>query len=131
MYSNNSSGRAGRLGRTGARGPGRGLMPGFRSTIHYIHTNQGALMGGIIPNLDRSSVFYRPNQTSTPSPPVGSKRPAVSVPDAGDVKLQPRPVGTVSGGEGQAGTGLVSWQQQENVSKQRNVQGQSRLCSKT
>ena len=88
-------------------------------------------MGGIIPNLDRSSVFYRPNQTSTPSPPVGSKRPAVSVPDAGDVKLQPRPVGTVSGGEGQAGTGLVSWQQQENVSKQRNVQGQSRLCSKT
>ena len=74
-------------------------------------------MGGIIPNLDRSSVFYRPNQTSTPSPPVGSKRPAVSVPDAGDVKLQPRPVGTVSGGEGQAGTGLVSWQQEENISK--------------
>ena len=74
-------------------------------------------MGGLIPNLDRSSVFYRPNQTSTPSPPVGNKRPAVSAPDAGGVKLQPRPVGTVSGGEGQAGTGLVSWQQEENISK--------------
>ena len=35
MYSNNGSGRAGRHGRTGARGPGKGRMPGFRSTIHY------------------------------------------------------------------------------------------------
>ena len=38
MYSNNSSGRAGRHGLTGARGPGRGRMPGFRSAIHYIQT---------------------------------------------------------------------------------------------
>ena len=131
MYSNNCSGRAGRPGRTGARGPGTGRMPGFRSTIHYIYTNQGALMDGLIPNLNRSSVFYRPNQTSTPRPPVGNKRSAVSAPNAGGVKLQPRPVGTVSGGEGQAGTGLVSWQQEENISKQRNVQSQKRLCSKT
>ena len=64
--------------------------------------------GWPIPNLDRSTVFYRPNQTSTPCPPVGSKQPAVSAPDAGGVELQPRPVGTASGGEGQAGTGLVS-----------------------
>ena len=82
--------------------------------------------GWRIPNLDRSTVFYRPNQTSTPSPPVGNKRPAVSAPDAGGVKLQPRPVGTVSGGEGQAGTGLVSWQQEENISKQRNVRTESK-----
>ena len=61
-----------------------------------------------IPNLDRSTVLYRPNQTSTPSPPVGNKRSAVSEPDAGGVELQPRPLGTMSGGEGQAGTGLVS-----------------------
>ena len=67
-------------------------------------------------------MFYRPNQTSTPSASVGNKRLVVSAPDAGGVKLQPRPVGTVSGGEGQAGTGLVSWQQEENISKQRNVQ---------
>ena len=53
-------------------------------------------------------VFYRPNQTSTPNPPVGNQRKAVSAPDAGGGELQPRPVGTVSGGEGQAGTGLVS-----------------------
>ena len=33
--------------------------------------------GWLIRNLDRSTVFYRPNQTSTPSPPVGNKRPAV------------------------------------------------------
>ena len=117
MYSNNRSGRAGRHGWTGARGPGTGRMPGFRTTINYICTNQGALMDGLIPKLDRSSVFDCPNQTSTPSPPVGNKRPAVSAPDAGGVKLQPRPVGTVSGGEGQAGTGLVSWQQEENISK--------------
>ena len=88
-------------------------------------------MGVLIPNLDRSSVFYRPNQTITPSPLVGNKRVADSAPDAGGVELQPCPVGTVSGGEGQAGTGLVSWQQVENISKQRNVQSQSRLCSKT
>ena len=131
MCSNNGSGRAGRHGQTGARDHRKGRMPGFRSTIHYIHTNQGALMGGSIPNLDRSSVFYRRNQTSTPSPPVGSKRPAVSAPAAGGVKLQPRPVGTVSGSEGQAGTDLASWQQEDNISKQRNVQSQSRLWSKT
>ena len=64
--------------------------------------------GWRVPNLDRSTVFYRPNQTSTPRPPVGNKRPAVSAPDAGGVELQPRPLGTMSGGEGQAGTGLVS-----------------------
>ena len=53
-------------------------------------------------------MFYRSNQTSTPYPPVGNKRPAVSAPDAGGVELQPRALGTMSGGEGQAGTGLVS-----------------------
>ena len=47
MYSNNSSGRAGRHGRAGTRGPGKGRMPGFRSTIHYIHTDQVVLMGGV------------------------------------------------------------------------------------
>ena len=64
--------------------------------------------GWRIPNLDRSTVFYRPNQTSTPSPAVGTKRPAVSAPDAGGVELQSRPLGTMSGGEGHAGTKLVS-----------------------
>ena len=66
------------------------------------------LDGWRVPNLDRSTVFYRPNQTSTPSPPVGTKRPAVSAPDAGGVELQSRPLGTMSGGEGHAGTKLVS-----------------------
>ena len=83
--------------------------------------------GWRIPNLDRSTVFYRPNQTSTPSPPVGNKRPAVSAPDAGDVELQRRPLGTMSGGEGQAGWACELESQQEIVSKQRNVQSQSRL----
>ena len=87
MDSNNSSGRAGRHGRIGARGPGKGRMPGFRSTIHYKQTKGPD--GWRIPNLDRSTVFYRPNQTSRPSPPVGDKRPAVYVPDAGGVELQP------------------------------------------
>ena len=63
--------------------------------------------GWRISNLDRSTVFYRSNQTSTPSPPVGNKRPAVSVPDAGGVELQPRALGTMSGGEGRL-AGLVS-----------------------
>ena len=61
--------------------------------------------GRRILNLDRSTVFYRPNQTSTPNPPgpVGNKRPAISAPDAGGVELRPCPLGTMSGGEGQAG----------------------------
>ena len=83
--------------------------------------------GWRIPNLDRSTVFYRPNQTSTPSPPVGNKRPAVSAPDAGGVGLQPRPIGTMSGGEGQAGWACERASQQEIISKQRKVQSQSKL----
>ena len=86
--------------------------------------------GWRIPNLDRSTVFYRPNQTSTPSPPVGNKRPAISAPDAGGVELQPRPLGTMPGGEGQASWACELASQQEMISKQRNVQSQSRLCSK-
>ena len=125
MDSNNSSGRAGRHGRIGARGPGKGRMPGFRSTIHYKQTKGPD--GWRIPNLDRSTVFYRPNQTSTPSPPVGNKRPAVSAPDAGDVELQPRPLGTMSGGEGQAGWACELASQKEMISKQRNVQSRSIL----
>ena len=113
MYSNNSSGRAGRHGRTGARGP-----------TTYKPRGPDAWR---IPNLDRSTVFHRPNQTSTPSPPVGNKRPAVSAPDAGGVELQPRPLGTMSGGEGQAGWACELASQQEMISKQRNVQSQSRL----
>ena len=38
MHSNNSSGHAGRDGRTSARGHGKGRMPWFRSTMHYIKT---------------------------------------------------------------------------------------------
>ena len=80
-----------------------------------------------IPNLDRSTVLYRPNQTSTPSPPVGNKRPAVSTPDAGGVGLQPRPIGTMSGGEGHAGWACELESEGEIISKQRNVQSQSWL----
>ena len=42
--------------------------------------------------------------------------------DAGGVELQPRPLGTMSGGEGQAGWACEFASQQEMVSKQRNVQ---------
>ena len=80
-----------------------------------------------IPNLGRSTVFHRPNQTSTPSPPVGNKRPAVYAPDAGGAGLQPRPLGTMSGGEGQAGWACELASQKEIISKQRNVQSQRRL----
>ena len=52
--------------------------------------------GWLIPNLDRSTVFYRPNQQFLRQ----------TLPRS--VELQPHPIGTVSGGEGQAGTGLVS-----------------------
>ena len=72
-------------------------------------------------------MFYRPNQTSKPSPPVGNKRPAVSAPDAGGVELQPRPLGIMSRGEGQAGWACQLASQQEIILKQRNVQSQSKL----
>ena len=125
MYNNSSRGRAGRHGRTGARGPGKGRMPRFR-TPSATYKPRGP-DGWRIPNLDRSTVFYRPNQTGTPSPPVGNKRPAVSAPDAGGVQIQPRPLGTMSGGEGQAGWACELASQQEMVSKQGNVQSQIRL----
>ena len=80
-----------------------------------------------IPNLDRSTVFYRPDQTITPSPPVGNERPAVSASDAGGVELQPRPLGAMSGGEGQAGWACELASQLEIISKHSNVQSQSRL----
>ena len=71
--------------------------------------------GWLIPNLDRSTVFYRPNQTSTPSSPVGNKGPAVSVSDAGGVELQPRSLGAMSGGEGQAAWACELASQQEMI----------------
>ena len=125
VYSNNSSGRAGGHGGLVLAAPARvGCLDSGAPSTTY--TPRGPDWWRI-PNLDRSTVFYRLSQTSAPSPPVGNKRPAVSVPDAGGVELQPRPLGTISGGEGQADWACELASQQEKISKQRNVQSQSRL----
>ena len=93
-------GRADRCSR-----PGAGSYAGVRSTTTYkpkgpddwLIPNQTDRLGSIVPAKPAHKVVQS----------VGKKRPAVSAPDAGGVELQPRPVGAVSGGKRQAGTGLV------------------------
>lgn len=90
--------------RTGAPGRGRGRMPGFRS----YGTTRGGPDGWNTRRRFPLVAFQGPIRETPPGPLAGNKRVAECAAGAGDVEGQPLPVGTLDGGDGQAGTGLVS-----------------------